>query len=255
MIQLRLGGHLASHAHSARSPWRAAAAFVRTALSVGAGSLRHLLQPAGDDTTQTRPVRTGFGTSTSAQQSPFEQWFARYQLPLLDYLYGMTRDREWAADLVQETFLHAYRATGRDPAAIEHPQAWLYRIATNTALSALRRKRRFGWLSLSAVEPEAGASSSDRWQRPEIAALRSQDVETTVAERDAVWTVLAELPPRWRAVLLLQATAGFEVREIAAELGLSKANTRKILFRAKERFRQIAARLAEAEANEKGGAR
>ena len=254
MIQLRLDGHLPSRAPIARLPWRAVTALVRTARNPGAAPLRHRLQSgAGDLAGMAGPQP--LASTAGAQQSPFEQWFARYQLPLLDYLYGMTRDREWAADLVQETFLHAYRAAGRDPASIEHPQAWLYRIATNAALSALRRKRRFGWLPLSAVEPESGASSSDRWQlqEPEIAALRGQDVAATVAERDAVWTVLAELPPHWRAVLLLQATAGFKVREIAAGLGISEANVRKILFRAKERFRQIAARLAEAD--ERGGAR
>src|SRR5262249_1085313 len=153
------------------------------------------------------------------QHHQFEQWFARYRLPLLDYLYGMTRDREWAADLVQETFLHAYAAAGRDPTVVEHPQAWLYRIATNAALSAVEGKRRFSWRPLGAVESEAGASSSDRWQRPDVSVLQGQDVAATVAERDAVWTVLAELQPRWRAVLLLQTTGGFEVREIAAGLG------------------------------------
>ncbi|HEX6800541.1 MAG TPA: sigma-70 family RNA polymerase sigma factor [Ktedonobacterales bacterium] len=265
MIQVRLGGNLPSYptaptAPTTHSPWHAISALARVARGAVAVSLRHLLQSGADDTAPTQRLRSSLGTGANAgasarQQGHFEQWFARYQPPLLDYLYGMTRGREWAADLVQETFLHAYRAAGRDPASIEHPQAWLYRIATNTALSALRRTRRFGWLPLSAVEPEAGARSSDRWQRPEpeIEALRGPDVAATVAERDAVWAVLAELPPRWRAVLLLQTTAGFEVREIAAELGISEANTRKILFRAKERFRQITARLAEAEA--KGGAR
>jgi DNA-directed RNA polymerase specialized sigma24 family protein len=66
-----------------------------------------------------------------------------------------------------------------------------------------------------------------------------------VAERDAIWTVLAELPPRWRAVLLLQTTAGFEVWEIAALLQRSEANVRKCLFRAKERFRALYRRLDE----------
>lgn len=262
MIQVRLGGNLPSYptAPAAHSPWHAISALARVACGAVAASLRHLLQSGADETTPTRPLRSSPGTDANAgasarQQDHFEQWFARYQPPLLDYLYGMTRDREWAADLVQETFLHAYRAAGRDPAAIEHPQAWLYRIATNIALSARRRTRHFGWVPLSAVEPETGMSSSDRWQGPgpENAALHGPDVAATVAERDAVWAVLAELPPRWRAVLLLQATAGFEVREIAAGLGISEANTRKILFRAKERFRQITARLAEAEA--KGGAR
>jgi len=182
--------------------------------------------------------RPSHRAAAAARQAQFEQWFARYRLPLLDYLYGMTRDREWAADLVQEAFLHAYTAAG-DPEAIAQPRAWLYRIATNAALSALRRRRRFTWLPLSAVEPEAAASSSDRWMRPETPDLPGQDVAASVAERDAVWKTLAELPPRWRSVLLLQTTGGFEIREIAGQLALSEANVRKMLFRAKERFRTL----------------
>jgi DNA-directed RNA polymerase specialized sigma24 family protein len=63
------------------------------------------------------------------------------------------------------------------------------------------------------------------------------DLAATVAERDVIWSVLAELPAHQRAALLLQAAAGFEVREIATPLHLSEANVRKCLFRAKERFR------------------
>lgn len=178
----------------------------------------------------------------------FEELFASYQIPLLDYLYGMTRDREWAADLAQETFARAFAASP-DAADIAYPQAWLYRIATNLALSALRRRKRFGWLGLSAVEPDPGGS--DMWHVPADASyLRAEDIAVAVAERDAVWRVLAELPPRWRAVLLLQTTAGFGVGEIAAQLNLTEANVRKLLFRAKERFREIHART-----EAKGGAR
>ena len=198
-----------------------------------------------------RPAPAGLNLAGSL----IEQWFTRYQPPLLDYLYGMTRDREWAADLTQETFLRAYAAASRDPAAIERPQAWLYRIATNVALSALRRKRRFDWLPLSVFEPEAGANSANLWRRPDTIELREDDVAVTVVERDAVWTVLAELPPRWRAALLLQTAGGFETREIAAQIGVSETNARKMLFRAKERFRQIIARRAEAEAETLGGPR
>jgi RNA polymerase sigma factor (sigma-70 family) len=259
MIQLRRDSTRLSWHLSRSSPRRAVATLVRATLSAAAIPGWHLLQSGPEEHIQRRalhqpPAHGG----PSAQRSQFEAWFAEYQLPLLDYLYGMTRDREWAADLVQETFLQAYSAAGRDPTAIEHPQAWLYRIATNAALSALRRKRRFSWLPLSIVEPEAGASSSsDRWLRPEVAGPRDpagQDIAATVAERDAVWRVLAALPPRWRAVLLLQTTGGFAVHEIATQLGISDANTRKLLFRAKERFRQIHARLAalEAEAEGKG---
>jgi RNA polymerase sigma-70 factor (ECF subfamily) len=163
---------------------------------------------------------------------------------LFEYLLGMTRDREWAADLVQETFLRAYASTS-DLASIQYPQAWLYRIATNLALTGLKRKRRFGWLALGTVEPETGDHHPHNWSPSFVAPPRAPDLAATVAERDAVWTVLAELPPRWRAVLLLQTTSGFQVREIAALLRLSEENVRKLLFRAKERFRAIHARLEE----------
>lgn len=255
MIQLWLDTTRLSR-HPCRSwPRHAVATLLRAPLSVAATPLWHLLQSFGaGGRAQRRAAQPPAHTGPSAQRSQFEAWFAQYHLPLLEYLYGMTRDREGAADLVQETFLHAYSAAQRDPTTIEHPQAWLYRIATNAAVSALRRRRRVRWLPLSVVEPEAGISSSERWRRPEIAEsgdLAGQDVAVSVAERDAVWTVLAELPPRWRAVLLLQTTGGFEVREIAVQLGISEGNVRKLLFRAKERFRQIHTRL-EAEAEAKG---
>lgn len=176
--------------------------------------------------------------ASQARRDAFSELFACYSAPLVDYLYGMTHEREWAADLAQETFAHAMAATS-DLATITHPRAWLYRIATNLALTALGRRRRFRWLPLSYVEPESSAESSGGQSALPAPDLPYADLADTVAERDAVWGVLAELPPRWRAVLLLQTAAGFEVAEIAVQLHLTEANTRKILFRAKERFRAL----------------
>jgi RNA polymerase sigma-70 factor (ECF subfamily) len=183
-------------------------------------------------------------TPTSATDvtplSRFSQFFAQYHLPLLDYLYGMTRDRELAADLAQDTFMKAF-ADAPELAGILHPKAWLYTIATHLALNAARHRGRFEWLPLSRVEPEAaGGTAEEAWASLPAVVLPpvgQDDFVASVAEREVVWAVLAELRPSWRAVLLLQASAGFEVREIAAHLQLSEGNVRKILFRAKERFR------------------
>lgn len=233
MIGLRLNGRALARAVASVTRW--------LALGAGDGTTRPLERFA--------PTRATTPESLAGTQ--IEEWFMRYQAQLLDYLYGMTRDHEWAADLTQETFLRAYVAARREAAPIEQPRAWLYRVATNVALSALRRKRRFDWLPLNAVEPEPG-QSGDRW-RPLIPALRGPDPAASVVERDAIWSTLAELPPRWRAALLMQAAAGFAPREVAAELGMTEANARKTLFRAKERFRQLVARQTEAEA--RGGGR
>jgi RNA polymerase sigma-70 factor (ECF subfamily) len=214
-------------------------------------SLVWLASRAGGNGSGSRPGAPPTPARGRASEGEVSQWFMLYQRPLLDYLYGMTRDREWAADLTQETFLRAYTAAGQDATAVERPRAWLYRIATNVAISALRHRRRFDWLPLSVIETDPSPGERERW-RPVIPDPRGQDVAVAVVERDAVWGVLAELPPRWRAALLLQASAGFTPREVATELGVTEASARKMLFRAKERYRLLVAREAEAEA--KGGA-
>jgi RNA polymerase sigma-70 factor (ECF subfamily) len=163
----------------------------------------------------------------------------------------MTRDRELAADLVQDTFERAFSAAP-DLVGIAQPRAWLYRIATNVALNASRHRRHFEWISLSHVALEGDEEAAKAWSAlpPVELAQVPGDFAADVAQRDAVWTVLAELPPRWRALLLLQTVAGLEVREVAILLQLSEANVRKSLFRAKERFRALYRSL-----DERGGER
>jgi RNA polymerase sigma-70 factor (ECF subfamily) len=174
------------------------------------------------------------------EQIAFERIFTQYSAALLDYLYGLTRNHEAATDLVQETFLRAW-ASATPLAEIQQSKAWLYRIATNLALNQSRRQRRFVWLPLETVEPLGAAGSSDRWRIPPLAShLRAtDDVAAGVVERAAIWETLAALPPRQQAALLLQTSGGFEPREIAILLALNETNVRKILFRAKERFRTV----------------
>jgi len=146
----------------------------------------------------------------------------------------------WPPTSPRTPFLQAW-AAAPDLAGIAQPRAWLYRIATRVALDAVRHRRHIEWLPLSRVEPEAGGQATVAWSALPPVALPpvNGDLATGVAERDAIWTVLAELPPRWRAVLLLHTAAGFEAREIAVLLHLSEANVRKCVFRARERFRAL----------------
>lgn len=61
---------------------------------------------------------------------------------IFGYLNRMVANRELAQDLTQETFLQAHRARGRLPEVLDQ-RAWLYKIATNLALNALKRRNRF----------------------------------------------------------------------------------------------------------------
>jgi RNA polymerase sigma-70 factor (ECF subfamily) len=185
-------------------------------------------------------ARSAKQARTTGEQVEFERLFTLYAAALLDYLYGLTRNRETATDLMQETFLRAY-ASSTPLLDIQRPKAWLYRIATNLALNHSRRQRQFVWLPLQTVEPLSAAGSSDRWRIPPLASqMRTgDDLAASVVERNAIWETLAALTPRQQAALLLQTSGGFEPREIAILLALSEANVRKILFRAKERFRAL----------------
>ncbi len=152
----------------------------------------------------------------------FNAIFTRYHRAIYAYLLSMVGDVEQAQDLTQDTFLKAYTALTRtpDPAL----PAWLYRIATNTALDALRRRRRLTWLPFVSGDEE-------RLTAP------TPDLSMRCAEHEAVGAALAQLSPRERACLLLRARAGLTLKETAQALGLSTGAAKMTLYRAKERFR------------------
>jgi RNA polymerase sigma-70 factor, ECF subfamily len=149
------------------------------------------------------------------------QLFERYNAEIHAYLRRMVDDREWALDLAQETFLAAHKARGQI-AAIDNPRAWLYRIATNLALNALKRRRRFAWLPWHWQEERQGEAN----------------VAEQVSRGAQIEAALAALAPDGRAALLLYAHHGLKVAEIAEALGISEAAARMRLQRAREQFRQ-----------------
>ncbi len=145
--------------------------------------------------------------------------FARYHAEVYAYLCRLLRDGEWAEDLAQETFLRAFESRTHLP-EVANPRAWLYRVATNLALNALKRRRRFAWLP---------------WSERQAA---RQNVADSVAERSAVQGALAALPPELRAPLLLYAGEGLRVAEVAQVLGVSEGAVKMRLVRARRLFRQ-----------------
>jgi RNA polymerase sigma-70 factor (ECF subfamily) len=154
---------------------------------------------------------------------------ARYQTPLISFLYGLVGSHEQAEDLAQDTLIKAYQAITHRRAGQEFSAGWLFRIARNTAVDAMRRKRLIAWLPFGA-EHEA------------ILPVRG-DFAGRLAEQELVRHVLAALPGRYRTCLLLRSVAGLSNGEIAEALGITNQNVNTLLFRARERFRQVYATL------------
>ncbi len=162
----------------------------------------------------------------------FEALLERYQARIYNYAYRLLGHAEDARDLTQDSFLKAYRALRRG----ERPRnlsAWLYRIASNTCLDALRRRRLIHWQPLENLLTVLSAPGA---RSPEEEVLQRE-------QQSEIERVLAQLPPRYRMYLLLREREGFSYQEIAAITGDSLEAVKVTLYRARERARQIGAQL------------
>src|SRR6187455_723832 len=134
----------------------------------------------------------------------FTQLAERRRPEILAYLVRMLGNRDDAEDACQETFLRAHAAFERlTPDA--NTRAWLYRIATNTALNLARgRSRRTARLVATDPDTIAGAVGTAAEDRSDL---------------HAVGRAVAALPKRQRAALMLRCFQGLDYAEIAASVG------------------------------------
>lgn len=158
-------------------------------------------------------------TDTALVTALFEQ----YHEAIFAYLYRLLDDRETAHDLTQETFLQLFRTRDR-LAEVDNKRAWLYRLATNLALNAIKRRQRFTWLP---------------WPKVETSYLTEPDPTKQIGQDLLVEQVLRQLPPAYRAPLLLYSHDGFSMHEVAEALGLSEGAVKTRLYRARQMFRQL----------------
>jgi RNA polymerase sigma-70 factor (ECF subfamily) len=170
---------------------------------------------------------------------------------LLAHCYRMLGSADEAEDVVQETYLRAWR--GYD--AFEHRssvRSWLYRIATNACLTAIEQRGRRALpsgLGAPALDPDAPPGPAEAgvdWLQPMPDALvtpESDDPAAIVAAREwlrlALIASLQYLPARQRAVLLLREVLGFPAAEVASMLGTSTPAVKSALQRARARLDEV----------------
>nr|WP_246281812.1 sigma-70 family RNA polymerase sigma factor [Fodinicola acaciae] len=169
----------------------------------------------------------------------FEAEVEPYRRELLAHCYRMLGSVADAEDLVQETYLRAWKAYERFEGR-SSVRTWLYRIATNACLTALRsRERRVlpSGLGGPADDPYATPEPADAsWLEPMPDAL-VEDPAAIVATRDsmrlALIASLQYLPPRQRAVLLLRDVLAIPAAEVAVMLDMTVAAVKSALQRAR----------------------
>ena len=187
--------------------------------------------------TQSRPEESAVVAAARAgDETAFAELAEAYRPELQAHCYRMLGSFEDSEDLVQETFLRAWRRRetfqGRSTF-----RAWLYRIATNACLDALERRPRL------AVQAGARPLAEVPWLQPypdellEGIASSTDEPEAEVVARETIElafiAAIQLLPPKQRAVLICRDVLGWSAAESAELLGFSVAAANSALQRAR----------------------
>ena len=182
--------------------------------------------------TETRLVAEALAGS----QPAFERIVRRYQRPVISLIARLLgdRDRSLAEDLAQETFVKAYLKLSAFDSS-RRLSSWLFRIAHNTAIDAMRRAR--------VRAPTAGGGASDAAVLEEAPAPPSPDPLETRALGRALEAAIARLKPEHRAAIMLRYEEGLPFDEVAHVLNVPESTARSYVHRARK---QLAEQLTEA---------
>ncbi|MCH2662746.1 sigma-70 family RNA polymerase sigma factor [bacterium] len=155
----------------------------------------------------------------------------RYHGRLYNFIYRFVGDRETAEDIVQETFLRAFRK--RDEyRAIANFSTWLFTIAGNLAKSELRRRKR--WRMISAErdeETDTGMELPDESARPDKVA------ESSIADVQ-IQNAINSLPNNYRQVILLRDVEGMSYQEISEIVDCPVGTVKSRVNRARLKLQQ-----------------
>lgn len=155
--------------------------------------------------------------------------FRQEALAHLDALYGfalrLTRRPQDADDLVQETYLRAFRFAHRfEPGT--HLRAWLFQILRNTFLTFYRRAAHER--AVLDPNPAEGADEAGDAEAPAVSVATALDLERA----------LADTPEEFRSVLLLADLEGLALAEIGEVMGIPLGTVKSRLFRARRLLRR-----------------
>lgn len=158
-----------------------------------------------------------------------ESAFQTHRPRLMALAYRLLGSRSDAEDVVQDAWL---RWSGADPAAVRDPEAWLVTTTTRLGLDRLRaaRRERVHYVGPWLAEPLEIRLAAEPASDPAVAHARADEVSV------AFLTLLEQLGPEERAAFLLKEAFDHDYRQIAALIGLTEANCRQLVHRAKQRL-------------------
>jgi len=158
----------------------------------------------------------------------YEEIVRRYKNAIVNYLYRFLNDYEEAVDLAQETFVRVYFAIDRYHTGYAF-STYIYRIATNLAISELRKRKRRRMLSLTGLFQGEGDEAVEFQPRDE---RQLPDAELVDDERSkTIARAIAALPEKYRVAVVLRDVDGRTYEEIAEIMRLGLGTTKSRINR------------------------
>lgn len=175
--------------------------------------------------------RTTVSHDAAGREREFQLLFEEYSAAIYNYALRMVGgDPDRAADITQDTFIKAYRKLDTLTDATSK-RSWLYRIATNTAIDDMRRRR---MVSPMGEDAATYANRPDHRPGPEATVMAG-----TLDER--VQRALMRLRPNHRQCLLLSDLEDMSAQQIAEVMEMSYGAVRTLLCRARGEMRRALA--------------
>jgi len=169
-------------------------------------------------------------------EDAFAELVGRYRNPITNYIYRMTNDYDGAVDLAQETFVRVYRAAERYQTTYAF-STYIYRIATNLAISELRKRKRRKLVSLTGFFQSRDGGEAQEFNPPDLKPL----ADTALVDderRRAVQRAISTLPEKYRAPLILRDVEGRSYEEISRILETSEGTIKSRISRARGFLRE-----------------
>ena len=166
----------------------------------------------------------------NGDEAAFAEIVGRYRNPITNYLYRFLNDYEEAVDLAQETFVRVYFAIERYHTDYAF-STYIYRIATNLAISEIRKRKRRTILSLTGLF-QTDSEDTTEFQPPDKRPLPDDDLMEDEQAR-VVAKAISALPPKYRVPIILRDIEGKTYDEIAGILELGLGTTKSRISRAR----------------------
>lgn len=163
-------------------------------------------------------------------EEAFAEIVNRYRSPITNYLYRLLNDYEEAVDLSQETFVRVYFAVERYHTGYAF-STYLYRIATNLAISEMRKRKRRKLLSLTGLF-QTDSDSETEFNPPDEKPLADADL-LQEEQKKVIASAIASLPEKYRLPIVLRDIEGKSYEEVALIMEMGLGTTKSRISRAR----------------------